>query len=208
MVDVLAAVQLHCEAQGRQVEWKLSRTPSAATVAPQLAAAITEATVESSDNFAIIREAQAKDVYMASVLEAVMQDKPPPGIIHQHGKICIHKGVLCRSYKESVASEPCIQMLIPIDLRSTILKQLHDSAGHMGVKRTMERVRRRYYWPGYESDIERWIREREQCQKGNNPQPLPQAPLGTISASYPFEKISWDIMGPYLSEKEVINIFW
>ena len=46
---------------------------------------------------------------------------------------------------------------------------------------------------GYESDIERWIRE---CQNRNNPQPLPQAPLGTISASYSFEKISWDIMGP------------
>ena len=45
---------------------------------------------------------------------------------------------------------------------------------------------------GYESDIERWIRE---CQNRNNPQPLPQAPLGTISASYSFEKISWDIMG-------------
>ncbi|KAL5471157.1 hypothetical protein EMCRGX_G029244 [Ephydatia muelleri] len=87
----IVAVQLHCEAQGRQVEWKLSRTPSAATVAPQLAAAITEATVESSDNFAIIREAQAKDVYMASVLEAVMQGKPPPGIIHQHGKILFTK---------------------------------------------------------------------------------------------------------------------
>ena len=37
-------------------------------------------------------------------------------------------------------SEPCIQMLIQIDLRSTILKKLHDSADHMGVKRTMERV--------------------------------------------------------------------
>ena len=137
MVDVLAAVQLHCEAQGRQVEWNadgLSRTPSSATVAPQLAAAITEATVESSDNFAIIREAQAKDIYMASVLEAVRQGKSPPGLTHQHGKIFIHKGVLCR------LRALYILMLIPIDLRSTILKQLHDSAGHMGVKRTMERV--------------------------------------------------------------------
>ena len=74
---------------------------------------------------------------MASVLEAVRQGKPPPGLTHQHGKIYIHKGVLCRGYKESVDSEPCIQVLIPIDLRYTILKQLHDSAGHMGVKRTM-----------------------------------------------------------------------
>ena len=38
--------------------------------------------------------------------------------------------------------------------------------------------------------------ECEQCQMRNNSQPLPQAPLGTISAGYPFEKISWDIMGP------------
>ena len=51
----------------------LSRTPLSTTAAPQLAAAITEAMVESSDNFVIIREAQAKDVYMASVLEAVKQ---------------------------------------------------------------------------------------------------------------------------------------
>ena len=34
------------------------------------------------------------------------------------------------------------------------------------------------------------------CQKRNPPQPLPQAPLGTIKAHHPFEKISWDIMGP------------
>ena len=91
----------------------------------QLAAAITEATVESSDNFVIIREAQAKYVYMASVLEAVRQGTPPPGFTHQHGKIFIHNGVLCR---------------IAIDRRSTILEQLHDSAGHMGERHTMERV--------------------------------------------------------------------
>ena len=36
----------------------------------------------------------------------------------------------------------------------------------------------------------------ELCQKRNQPQPLPRAPLGTIRASYPFENISWDIMGP------------
>ena len=106
---------------------------------PQLAAAITQ--VESSDNFAIIKEAQAKDAYMASVLEAVKQGKPPPGLTRQNRKIFIHKGVLCRRYKESGDSEPCIQMLIPIDLRSMILEQLHDRAGHMGIKRTMESVR-------------------------------------------------------------------
>ena len=30
----------------------------------------------------------------------------------------------------------------------------------------------------------------------NSPPQEPQAPLGTITAEYPFQKLSWDIMGP------------
>eukprot|EP00731_Ephydatia_muelleri_P022056 Em0014g647a len=90
----------------------LSRTPSSATVAPQLAAAITETTVESSE----------------------------PSLGKLRLKMSTWHLFLRQGYKESVDSEPCTQVLIPIDLRYTILKQLHDSAGHMGVKRTMERV--------------------------------------------------------------------
>ena len=71
----------------------LSRTPSI-----QLAAAISQ--VESSDNFAKIKEAQAKDAYMVLVYEAVKDGKPPPGLTRQNGKIFIHKGVLCRRFKE------------------------------------------------------------------------------------------------------------
>ena len=41
-----------------------------------------------------------------------------------------------------------------------------------------------------------WVKQCEQCQKRNHPQPNPVAPLGTITASRPFEKLSWDIMGP------------
>ena len=167
----------------------LSRTPST-----QLTAAITE--VEESDHFTVIKEAQAKDSYMSSVLEAVMQGKSPPGLTRQREKLFICKGVLCRRIKESPDSKPYIQMLVPTDLRPEILKQLHDNAGHMGVRCTMEKVRQRFYWPGYEADVEHWVRDCELCQKRNQPQPLPRVPLGTIRASYPFEKISWDIMGP------------
>ncbi|KAL5505541.1 hypothetical protein EMCRGX_G006991 [Ephydatia muelleri] len=128
----------------------LSRTPST-----QLAAAITE--VEESDHFTVIKEAQAKDSYMSSVLEAVMQGKSPPGLTRQREKLFICKGVLCRRIKESPDSKPHIQILVPTDLRPEILKQLHDNAGHMGVRRTMEKVRQRFYWPGYEADVEHWV---------------------------------------------------
>ena len=60
----------------------------------------------------------------------------------------------------------------------------------------MGKVKERFYWPGYEHDIETYVRECVHCQKRNPPNPQPIAPLGTVTATEPFEKISWDIMGP------------
>lgn len=68
--------------------------------------------------------------------------------------------------------------------------------GHFGAKKTFEQVKTKFYWPGYEQDVQRWVQECEQCQKRNPPQPNPPAPLGTIQATEPFEILSWDIMGP------------
>ena len=101
-------------------------------------------------------------------------------------------GVLCRKCAEYGAA-PQTQIVTPNSLRETVLKQLHDNSGHHG---SLAKVKERFYWPGYESEVERYVRECGQCQKRNHPQPQPKAPLGTIKASHPFEKISWDIMGP------------
>ena len=40
-----------------------------------------------------------------------------------------------------------------------------------------------------------WVKECRQCKQRNPPQPLAIAPLGTTTASTPFEKLCWDIMG-------------
>ena len=70
--------------------------------------------------------------------------------------------------------------------------------GHLGIKKTLDVIKTRFYWPGYEGDVERWIKQCDECQKCNQLQRALQAPLETIQATYPFEKISWDIMGPLL----------
>ena len=66
----------------------------------------------------------------------------------------------------------------------------------MGIRKTTESIKQRFYWPGYESDIEMYVKECQQCQQHNPWQSHQHAPLGTITASYPFEKVSWDLMGP------------
>ena len=59
---------------------------------------------------------------------------------------------------------------------------MHES-GHLGVQRTTEKVKERFYWPGYEMDIQNWVQECQQCQKRNPPQPHPLAPLGSIKCT-------------------------
>ena len=87
------------------------------------------------------------------------------------------------------------------------LRHLHDNMGHFGVKRTTDCVKTRFYWPGYEADIAQWVLQCEACQRRNPPVVTPRAPLGTLDASYLFERISWDIMD-FLLLRRATGTFW
>ena len=111
-------------------------------------------------------------------------------------KCFLQDGLICRTYKDSTTQLEHTQIVIPGTLKHRILEEIHNRLGHFGAKKTLERLKTRYYWPGYEQDTVQWVKQCEQCQKRNPPQPNPVAPLGTITASRPFEKLLWDIMGP------------
>ena len=104
--------------------------------------------------------------------------------------------MVCDVIQESSGTPAITQTLVPTDLRPTVLQQLHNCAGHLGIKKTLERVKEIYYWPGYEGDTEKCVRECKECQQRNPPNPTPQTPLHTIEAAYPFQKLSIDIMVP------------
>ena len=146
----------------------------------------------------ITATAQAQDPALTKVIKLLAQNKPlhssdvAPGLTRAYLK----DGLLCREFNDSTTKTNHVQLVVPAGLRETILTYLHNQSGHLGIRKTMEKVKARYYWPGYELDIEKWVRECVECQRRNPPPRKPQAPLGTITASYPFEKITWDIMGP------------
>ena len=86
--------------------------------------------------------------------------------------------------------------MVPQCLRKFIFDQLHVKLVHFGIYKTFEKISERFFWPGYKQDIHTAVVKCEQCQRCNQPMPKSQAPLGTINADYPFQKLSWDIMGP------------
>jgi hypothetical protein len=57
------------------------------------------------------------------------------------------------------------QVVVPLTLRSVVLKHLHDDpmSGHLAYYRTYMRVRNIYYWPTMREDIKEYCRVCQRC---------------------------------------------
>ena len=95
------------------------------------------------------------------------------------------------------------QLLVPKVLRKEVLRNCHDSvcAGHLGVNKTVEKLRKKFYWYRYKEDVRLHIAMCDVCKKTSNPAKVPRAPLQQYRAGYPLDRIGIDIMGPLKTTK-------
>ena len=79
-----------------------------------------------------------------------------------------------------------------------LLSSIHSSptGGHLGVLKTTDKVRQRFYWLNFKDDIKTFINSCEQCQKRGNPPKSHKHSLSEWPPSYPFHHIGIDFMGP------------
>jgi hypothetical protein len=114
-------------------------------------------------------------------------------------------GVLCRKWRpQCTPADECTQVweqvVVPVSFRQEVLSVSHEgpAAGHLGVKKTLDRVQRHYYWPKLKQDVVRFCKTCHTCQKVGKPnQGIPRAPLHPIPAfGEPFSRILIDCVGP------------
>ena len=110
----------------------------------------------------------------------------------------MEKDCLYRRCAVSPVWVPCLQVVVPSSLQNTVLEHLHNKGGYLGVHKTTEKQAECYFWSGYTADVEKWVKECQACQRYNSLPLKVQAPSCTIQAEYPFQKLSWDTMGPLL----------
>ena len=163
---------------------------------PQDAPLISFASQLDLNDMESIKQAQAADAQLIELSKALKTSRPPKGLERLYRTAVMKEGVLYRKYRKTSKDEPILQLLVPTNMKLLVLRELHDQSGHLGITKTLDKVRSRFYWTGYEADIERHIQECVKCQQRKMPQPSCPAPLGTIEANYPFQKLSWDLMGP------------
>jgi hypothetical protein len=72
-------------------------------------------------------------------------------------------GLICKVFRKGD-----VWVLVPPALRSKVLKLEHENrlGGHWGILRTTARVRCRYYWPGWASNVRKAVSECFSCELG------------------------------------------
>ena len=128
--------------------------------------------------------------------ELARQNEEVKALTSRWKHLSISNGLLVRTISENGSNRPLVQTILPAPLRQVVLHQLHDLrvVGHLGIQRTVARVRHRYYWPGLALDVARWCASCSECagRKGKPPPrrvPLTQKPTGA-----PFDRIGMDIL--------------
>ena len=125
-------------------------------------------------------------------------------------RLIVKDDILYRRWICEKTGRDHLELVVPDTWRNEIIKMFHadPGAGHMGVKRTVERIRTRAYWLRMTETVKRFCEKCEQCQKKKNPAKSPKAPMKTYVSGTPNERVQIDILGPlvesYTSNKYII----
>ena len=158
-----------------------------------------------------IREAQLRDPCLGAVIRLKEQgpERPAWETISMEGPtfkkygaqwslLVVRDGVLFRKWESDRGDEVVWKLVLPDSLKTEVLKQLHDSpaAGHLGFRKTTERVKARFYWCGLRRDVESWCVRCDLCASRKKPSKTPRAPMKSYNVRAPMERIAIDVMGP------------
>ncbi|XP_013855935.1 uncharacterized protein LOC106511737, partial [Austrofundulus limnaeus] len=149
-----------------------------------------------------LRDKQNADPCIGEVLRQVESgEKPPPSLrkelpelgllLREWNKLEVSNGVLYRRRQEGAQTH--YQLVLPEALRCVVLKSLHDDMGHMGIERTLDLVRKRFYWPKMSTEVENKVRTCNRCIRRKT-MPEKAAPLINIVATRPLELVCMDFL--------------
>ena len=87
----------------------------------------------------------------------------------------------------------------------------HDSlfGGHLGVKKTEDRIQTNFFWPGLQNDVFSFCQSCEVCQKTVPRRSVPRAPLGDMPLiDQLFNRVAIDLVGPIAPASDKGHRLW
>ena len=159
-----------------------------------------------------LQEAQQQDADIGPVLRLRLQQTEAPQveamlpqseaskiIWSQWQQLELHNGVLYRRHTIQQGRADVLQLLVPAVLKDDYMKQAHGGmcGGHLGLRRTLEQVRRRTYWVGWRRDVKRFCRQCPNCNGYFRGQLPRSAPLQPLTTGAPSERLHVNFTGSH-----------
>lgn len=144
-----------------------------------------------------MREAQMEDPEVWKIIKDFEDPCNPDAAIQWTERgYYLSQGVLYRCDPDGESEEP--QLVVPESLRSEIMKELHDAptAGHLGVERTLKRIKERFYFKGMRTFVTRYLKSCDDCQKYKATNLKPAGLLQTPVLHQRGEVLAMDLFGP------------
>jgi len=140
-----------------------------------------------SDADALIKE-QTDDDTLTSCWEMARDNK---------GGFIISRGLLY--HNDKVEGQSICQLCVPECRRDRVLKLAHNSVfgGHLGERKTRERIRLSFYWPKLRYSVRQYVMSCTNCQLRSRIKTTDRVPITPITcAEIPFQVLNMDCIGP------------
>jgi len=104
--------------------------------------------------------------------------------------------IICRFVRNK--NEAKYLVCVPKSMRYDILEQYHDTSinGHLGLKRTLNKIKDRFFWPDMNNFITYYIKTCKLCQSRKKPKTRSAGLMQPIITGDIFEQVSIDHLGP------------
>ncbi|XP_064485934.1 uncharacterized protein LOC135398463 [Ornithodoros turicata] len=102
-------------------------------------------------------------------------------------------------HEDKIQGRTVRQLVLPEGRREEVLRLAHDSpwGGHLGLRKTLARIKANFYWPGIESDVKGYCRSCHGCQQISDKRATDRIPITPLTRpAYPFQAVNVDIIGP------------
>lgn len=124
-------------------------------------------------------------------------------ILQDIKRYSLKNNILMRTFIQPENNQKVQQVIVPKSMVREVLESLHDGtgAGHLGREKTLARVRSRFYWPGYCTDVENWLQRCDVCVRNKKVTKPRYAPLVNVTSGFPLQRVAIDFMKCPLSNQ-------
>ena len=119
------------------------------------------------------------------------------GIHRGETNVIMKKGLIYRQF--TLRGKTTSQLVVPSSLTDRVMTLAHESlmAGHLGIRKTNDRVMAEFFWPGVCGDVTRFCKSSDICQRTVQKGRVAKVPLGRLPLiDTPFKRVALDIVGP------------